>query len=131
MKVIIVSNNFVDICGIAKKDWGKVFFEHQRQIYMIAPECFARLKTVKPDGSVDFDEAQVFRENAAAPYDIIGDVSYHQEDVVPMIHIVRNSHPMNPRSGLMKKATDLYSTIYPMMGGIIAAAVIIWAFIGG
>jgi hypothetical protein len=47
-----------------------------------------------------------------------------------MIHIVRNSHPMRPGSGLMKKAVDMYNMIYPMMGGIIAAAVIVWAFLG-
>lgn len=131
MKVIIVSNNFIDICQIAKKDFGKVFFEHQRQLYMIAPECFCRLKTVKPNGDVAFDEVQIFRENAGAPYDIMDDVSYHQEDIVPMIHIVRNSHPLKPGNGLMRKAIDAYNMIYPMMGGIIAAAIIVWAFVGG
>lgn len=79
MRVIIVANNFVDMCSIAKKDVGKMFFEHQRIIYPILPECFIRLKTIKPNGEVAFDEVQVFRENAGAPYDIIGDVSYHQE----------------------------------------------------
>ncbi len=130
MKVIITANNFVDICQIAKKDFGKVFFEHQRIIYPIMPECFIRLKTVKPNGDIAFDEVQFFRENAGAPYDIVGDISYHQEDVIPMIHIVRNSHPMRPGSGIMKKAVDMYNMIYPMMGGIIAAAVIVWAFLG-
>lgn len=131
MKVIIAANNFVDICTIAKKDYGKVFFEHQRSIYPIMPECFIRLKTIKPDGAVAYDEVQVFRENSGAPYDIVGDVSYHQEVIVPMIHIVRNSHPLHPNSGIMKKAIDTYNMIYPMLGGIIAAAVIVWAFIGG
>lgn len=131
MKVIVVAKNFVDICGIAKKDYGKVFFEHQRIIYPIMPECFIRLKRVKPNGDITFDEVQFFPENVPAPYDIVGDASYHQEAIVPLIHIVRNSHPMRPGSGLMRKALDAYNMIYPMMGGIIAAAVIVWAFIGG
>ena len=135
MRVIIVGGNRVEFLKIKRKDYDKRALDYRGQLYHILPQNLIRMRYYDEKGrpTREPEEVIIFEEGSSVPYDTLPVCydAYYQENVFPMLDIIRNSRRLKKNSRLMTAAFTGWKALAPYMGLLMTGAIVLFAILFG
>lgn len=134
MMIIIVGENRVEFCKIRRKDLDKRLFEHRGQAYPVFPQNLVRMRYLDPEGRQikEPEEVMIFPEGSSVAYDTLPDAIdvYYQENMFPMLDIIRDTPIPLRQSRFMKAVSSGWKAMLPHFGVILTILILAWAVLG-
>lgn len=134
MMIIILGNNFIDFNKIKHSQLEKHIFASRKKLYCVKHASLIRMRVIDEHGKeLESEEVHLYPENGSCPYDVIGDTSFYQEDIVPELDLIRQEgrSPFGIKRQFAQVATQIHGAFVAYGGLIIMGAVLAYAFITG
>lgn len=134
MMIIILGSNFIDFNRIKKSQMEKHIFASRKKLYCVKHSSLIRMRIIDEHGrELESEEVHLYPENGSCPYDVVGGVSFYQEDIVPELDLIRQEgkSPFGIKRQFAQVASQIHAGFLAYGGLIIMGAVLAYAFISG